>query len=318
MAPSTASSRCSKRRHACWEPDRRRLDAGVAATSRGQAGVVHGARGDSDSKCREPRRSRPASRGAGRVAARRDSGGTRDGAGPGVRGGHRGGRTAASGRCGEHGPPPDKRHAHFCRQMGQGSRPLSRRQTILLGERNVGTIVFEPGRPARVEDYSDSSPGSIGAASHEMGIRSSVGSPIIVRGRSRVRRPLQGIWADRAPRWHRGGWRHARHDQSGWRRHNAAHPHPAQAVNAESWRPRQLASRPGLILHPQELLADAAASSYAQAPAAQAIGTTASCSCGPWGFEPAVRTPVASQRAVHQLRRPRAHASRCITVLSWC
>jgi GAF domain len=318
MAPSTASSRCSKRRHACWEPDRRRLDAGVAATSRGQVAsfieLVGTAIANAESRAALARLAEE------QAALRRVATLVARGTAPDQV------FAAVIEEAGRLLPVDVVSMGHhrtsgtltFVARWGKAADRFPVGRQILLGGRNVGTIVFETGRPARVEDYSDSSPGSIGAASHEMGIRSSVGSPIIVHGRSRVRRPLQGIRADRAPRWHRGGWRHARHDQPGWRRHNAAHPHPAQAVNAESWRPRQLASRPGLILHPQELLADAAASSYAQAPAAQASGTTASCSCGPWGFEPAVRTPVASQRAVHQLRRPRAHASRCITVLSWC
>jgi signal transduction histidine kinase len=48
----------------------------------------------------------------------------------------------------------------------------------------VGTLVFETGRPARVDGYADSSSGPIGAASREFfGLHSSVGSPIIVDGR---------------------------------------------------------------------------------------------------------------------------------------
>jgi hypothetical protein len=59
--------------------------------------------------------------------------------------------------------------------------PLGNRRP--LGGRNVGTLVFETGRPARVDGYADSSSGPIGAASREAGIPSSVGSPIIVDGR---------------------------------------------------------------------------------------------------------------------------------------
>ncbi len=53
----------------------------------------------------------------------------------------------------------------------------------LLGGRNVGTLVFKTGRPARVDGYGGSSSGPIGAVSRELGIRSSVGSPIVVDGR---------------------------------------------------------------------------------------------------------------------------------------
>jgi GAF domain-containing protein len=52
-----------------------------------------------------------------------------------------------------------------------------------LGGRNLGTIVFETGRPARVDRYADSSSGPLGSAVHEAGIRSSVATPIMVEGR---------------------------------------------------------------------------------------------------------------------------------------
>jgi signal transduction histidine kinase len=50
-----------------------------------------------------------------------------------------------------------------------------------LGGRNTPTLVFETGRPARI-DYGDAS-GAVGDAAHERGIRSSVGAPISVEGR---------------------------------------------------------------------------------------------------------------------------------------
>jgi len=52
-----------------------------------------------------------------------------------------------------------------------------------LGGNNLGTIVFETGRPARVDRYADSSSGALGVAVHEAGIRSSVATPIMVEGR---------------------------------------------------------------------------------------------------------------------------------------
>jgi GAF domain-containing protein len=52
-----------------------------------------------------------------------------------------------------------------------------------LGGNNLGTIVFETGRPARVDCYADSSSGPLGSAVHEAGIRSSVATPITVEGR---------------------------------------------------------------------------------------------------------------------------------------
>jgi PAS domain S-box-containing protein len=47
---------------------------------------------------------------------------------------------------------------------------------------NLSTLVFETGRPARIESYADAS-GPIGAAVRETGVRSAVGTPIIVEGR---------------------------------------------------------------------------------------------------------------------------------------
>jgi GAF domain-containing protein len=51
-----------------------------------------------------------------------------------------------------------------------------------LGGKNLGTIVFETGRPARIESYDDAS-GPIGVAARETGVRSGVGTPITVEGR---------------------------------------------------------------------------------------------------------------------------------------
>ncbi|MCU1456604.1 MAG: histidine kinase [Actinomycetia bacterium] len=50
------------------------------------------------------------------------------------------------------------------------------------GGRNVGTMVFETGRPVRIDHYADSS-GPSAAKAREQGVRSSVGTPIIVEGR---------------------------------------------------------------------------------------------------------------------------------------
>jgi signal transduction histidine kinase len=59
--------------------------------------------------------------------------------------------------------------------------PVGRRWT--LGGRDVATIVFETGRPARVDSYADAS-GPIGVAAREGGIGPSVGTPIVVEGRA--------------------------------------------------------------------------------------------------------------------------------------
>jgi GAF domain-containing protein len=51
-----------------------------------------------------------------------------------------------------------------------------------LGGRNLTTLVFETGRPARIDDFSQGS-GPAAEVVHRLGIRSSVGAPIRVEGR---------------------------------------------------------------------------------------------------------------------------------------
>jgi GAF domain-containing protein len=53
----------------------------------------------------------------------------------------------------------------------------------VLGGRNVGTLVFQTGRPARVDYSAESSSGPLGAEIREAGFRSAIGTPIIVEGR---------------------------------------------------------------------------------------------------------------------------------------
>jgi signal transduction histidine kinase len=59
--------------------------------------------------------------------------------------------------------------------------PVGTRRT--LGGHNLGTLVFESGRPVRVDGYADSSSGALGAVVREAALRSAVGTPIIVEGR---------------------------------------------------------------------------------------------------------------------------------------
>jgi GAF domain-containing protein len=59
--------------------------------------------------------------------------------------------------------------------------PVGTRRT--LGGHNLGTLVFESGRPARVDGYADSSSGALGVVVREAALRSAVGTPIIVDGR---------------------------------------------------------------------------------------------------------------------------------------
>jgi GAF domain-containing protein len=57
--------------------------------------------------------------------------------------------------------------------------PVGRRWN--LGGKNLATIVFETGRPGRLDRYSDAF-GALGVTGRELGIRSSAGTPIIVEG----------------------------------------------------------------------------------------------------------------------------------------
>jgi GAF domain-containing protein len=52
----------------------------------------------------------------------------------------------------------------------------------MLGGKNLGTIVFETGRSARIDSYADAS-WPIGVAARETGVRSAVGTPITIEGR---------------------------------------------------------------------------------------------------------------------------------------
>jgi signal transduction histidine kinase len=58
--------------------------------------------------------------------------------------------------------------------------PVGTRMT--LGGRNVSTLVFETGRPARVDRHADAS-GALAVVIRDLGIRSAVGTPITVEGR---------------------------------------------------------------------------------------------------------------------------------------
>jgi signal transduction histidine kinase len=53
----------------------------------------------------------------------------------------------------------------------------------VLGGNNVGTVVFETGRPVRIDHYAERASGVQGASVRDAGVRSAVGTPIIVEGR---------------------------------------------------------------------------------------------------------------------------------------
>jgi signal transduction histidine kinase len=61
-----------------------------------------------------------------------------------------------------------------------------------LGGKNISTLVFETGRPARIDGYADAS-GPLGVAAREYRVGSGVGTPVIVEGR------LWGVMATYSP-----------------------------------------------------------------------------------------------------------------------
>src|SRR3954454_25363796 len=63
-----------------------------------------------------------------------------------------------------------------------GAVPVAVGHRSPLGGRNVSTLVCQTGRPARFDDYADTT-GPIGDYSREVSIRASVGVPITVEGR---------------------------------------------------------------------------------------------------------------------------------------
>jgi GAF domain-containing protein len=70
----------------------------------------------------------------------------------------------------------------FVATLGAGDPfPAGSRQK--LGGNNLGTLVFETGRPARIDRYAEASSGPLGVGVREAGIRSSVATPIMVEGR---------------------------------------------------------------------------------------------------------------------------------------
>jgi signal transduction histidine kinase len=71
----------------------------------------------------------------------------------------------------------------FASQWGSVTTQFPVGSRWMLGGHNVGTLVFQTGRPARVDGYAESSSGALGAGIREAGLRSAVGTPIIVEGR---------------------------------------------------------------------------------------------------------------------------------------
>ena len=76
---------------------------------------------------------------------------------------------------------PGRRMTYLTSWGTQGDfLPIGR--PMALGGRNLSTVVFETGRSARLDSYGDAS-GQVGLAVREGGVRSAVGTPIIVDDR---------------------------------------------------------------------------------------------------------------------------------------
>jgi signal transduction histidine kinase len=71
----------------------------------------------------------------------------------------------------------------FVAQWGGSAARFPVGSRWMLGGHNLGTLVFQTGRPARVDGYAENSSGEIGAGIREAGLRSGVGTPVIVEGR---------------------------------------------------------------------------------------------------------------------------------------
>jgi signal transduction histidine kinase len=70
----------------------------------------------------------------------------------------------------------------FVAGAGRTGRPIPVGGRWSLGGKNVATLVFETGRPARIDSYADAD-GPVGGTARELGLGSSVGTPVIVEGR---------------------------------------------------------------------------------------------------------------------------------------
>ena len=71
----------------------------------------------------------------------------------------------------------------FVSQWGSAASRFPVGSRWKLGGHNVGTLVFQTGRPARVDGYAESSSGELGVTIRKAGLRSAIGTPVIVEGR---------------------------------------------------------------------------------------------------------------------------------------
>jgi signal transduction histidine kinase len=70
----------------------------------------------------------------------------------------------------------------FVTAWGSSGANLAPGGPMPLGGKNLSTIVFETGRPARIESYADAT-GPVGVAARDGALRSGVATPVIVEGR---------------------------------------------------------------------------------------------------------------------------------------
>jgi signal transduction histidine kinase len=71
----------------------------------------------------------------------------------------------------------------FVSQWGSAAARFPVGSRWMLGGHNLGTLVLQTGRPARIDSYAESSSGTLGVGVREAGLRSAIGTPIIVEGR---------------------------------------------------------------------------------------------------------------------------------------
>ena len=128
-------------------------------------------------------------RGAGGAAAGGHPGGPGGAAGGGVRGGRRGGRATAPRRRHPHEPLRSGRRGYCRRRVGRRRRHArAPRHPVGPGGRDLHTLVFQSGRPARIDDYGD-------ASAAAAGIARDVGRPL--GGRRAGQRRGQAVGRDR-------------------------------------------------------------------------------------------------------------------------
>jgi signal transduction histidine kinase len=77
---------------------------------------------------------------------------------------------------------PDGRETTVGVWSATGALPLAVGTRTGLGGRNVSTLVFQTGRPVRIDDYAGAS-GPGGTRAHTISVRASVGVPVSVEGR---------------------------------------------------------------------------------------------------------------------------------------